>query len=199
MRLYLTSVASQSLNKIVPQLPKPPQELKVLFIPTAAETYPKNDRPWFDEDKKSFTDLGFKIEDFDLKDKAEDEVKNAVLSTDIIFVSGGNTFYLLEHVKKTGFDKVLKELNNSDKIYIGSSAGSIILGPSLEPVQSLDHPEKACLDSFDAVGLVDFIILPHWNKEKYVERQEKILKKFGKKYRLKSIKDGEMIIEDLNK
>ncbi len=193
MKLYLTSVASQSLDKIVQELPQKPAELKVLFIPTAADTYAKDNRPWFDADRDKFIELGFKLEDFDLKGKSEDEVRAALSKTDIIFVSGGNTFYLLEHVKKSGFDKVLRELKDSDKIYIGSSAGSIILGPNIEPIKSFDDPSAAKLDNYDGIGLVDFVVLPHWGKEKYAARQEKVIKEFDKKYKLKPIKDGEMI------
>jgi len=194
MKLYLTSVASQSLAEIVPDLPQKPEELKVAFIPTAADTYAKDNRPWFDADRDKFIELGFQIEDFDLKGKSEEEVREALSKSDVIFVSGGNTFYLLEHVKKSGFDKVLREISKSDKIYIGSSAGSIIVGPNIEPIKSFDDPSAANLDSYDGFGLVDFVILPHWGREKYAARQDAVIKEFGTKYKLKPIKDGEMVV-----
>jgi len=202
MKLYLTSVASQSLDEIIPDLSKRPQELKVLFIPTAADTYAEDNRPWFDADRNKFIELGFQLEDFDIKDKTEDEVRKALSKLDIIFVAGGNTFYLLEKVRECGLDKVLREIAQiervdlrglSEKIYIGSSAGSIIVGPNIEPIKSFDDPSAADLDSYDAIGLVDFVILPHWGKDKYKEKQAAVIKEYGHKYKLKPIKDGEMI------
>lgn len=193
MKLYLTSIASQSLDKIAAELPKLPKDLEVLFIPTAADTYAKDNRPWLDADRDKFIELGFQVEDFNINGKSEDKVREKLFNADIIFVSGGNTFYLLEKVKASGFDKVLRELSGSDKIYIGSSSGSIIVGPNIEPIKSFDDPSAANLDSYDAIGLVDFVVLPHWGKEKYATKQEKVLKEFGKKYKLKPIKDGEMV------
>jgi len=108
-----------------------------------------------------------------------------------------------EKARKSGFDKVLRELAQiervdlrglSEKVYIGSSAGSIIAGPNIEPIKSFDDPSAAKLDSYDAIGLVDFVVLPHWGKEKYAAKQETVLKEFGNKYKLKPIKDGEMIV-----
>jgi len=193
MKIYLTSIASSVLEKIVPELPKKPSEMKVAFIPTAADTYGADNRPWLDADRAKFVELGFQLEDFDLKNKTEDEVRAALSKSDIIFVAGGNTFYLLEKIKQSGFDKVLRELKASEKIYIGSSAGSIIVGPNIEPLKSLNHSEEANLDNYDAIGLVDFVVLPHWGKEKYAAKQEAVIKEFGKKYKLKPIKDGEMV------
>ena len=190
MKLFLTSIAAQSLVKIASELPRKPSEYKVAFIPTAAIKYER----WLDDDRNKFEELGFKIQIFDIKDKTEDEIRNKLSKVDIIFVSGGNTFYLLEKVKQSGFDKVLRELKNTDKIYIGSSAGSIIAGPNIEPIKSFDDPSAANLDSYDAIGLVDFVVLPHWGKEKYAAKQEAVLKEFGKKYKLKPIKDGEMVV-----
>ncbi len=194
MKLYLTSIASASLDKIVKELPKNPEDLKVLFIPTAADTYAADNRQWFDADRNKFLELGFQIEDYDIKDKTEVELRKKLSEVDIIFVSGGNTFYLLEHVKKSGFDKVLRELKDSDKIYIGSSAGSIIMGPVIRPIQAFDHPKEAHLDNYNAIGLVDFVILPHWGRDKYKEKQAAVIKEYGHKYKLKPIKDGEMVV-----
>jgi dipeptidase E len=203
MKLYLTSIASASLDEIVKDLPKKPSDYKILFIPTAADTYAADNRPWFDADRNKFIELGFKLEDFDLKGKTESDVREAVGKVDIIFVSGGNTFYLLEHVKKSGFDKVMREIariegehlrGGAEKIYIGSSAGSIIMGPVIRPLLALDHKELGDLDNYDAIGLVDFVILPHWGRGKYKEKQAAVIKEYGHKYKLKPIKDGEMVV-----
>lgn len=192
MKLFLTSIAAQSLDKIVPDLPKRPSELKVAFIPTAALKYEQ----WLDDDRKKFEELGFDVHIFDIKEKTESEIRSFLSGVDIIFVSGGNTFWLLEKARKSGFDKVLRELSKSNKIYIGSSAGSIIVGPNIEPIKSFDDPSAANLDSYDAIGLVDFVVLPHWGKDKYKEKQAAVVKEYGHKYKLKPIKDGEMVVVD---
>jgi len=167
------------LDKIVTELPRKQSELKVVFIPTAADTY--KEKPWLEADRAKLVELGFQVEDFDLKNKTENEneVRETLSKVDIIFVAGGNTFYLLEKARKSGFDKVSRELAQiervdlrgpSEKVYIGSSAGSIIAGPNIEPVKDFDDPTIADLDSYEGIGLVDFVVLPHWGREKYAAR-----------------------------
>ena len=192
MKLFLTSVASKTLDKIVPLLPKPPKELKVAFIPTAGDTY--KEKPWMEEDREKLVDLGFNVADFDLKGKTESQIEKALSKVDIIFVAGGNTFYLLEKTKQSGFDKVVKKLVKNGTIYVGSSAGSILAGPNIEPVKILDDPQKARLDSFEGLGLVDFVILPHYGKEKY--KIDKIIKEYGNKYQLIPITDDQLVVAE---
>ena len=53
---------------------------------------------------------------------------------DFIYVTGGNTFFLLQELKKAGADKLIKEQISAGKIYIGESAGAMILSPNIEYV-----------------------------------------------------------------
>jgi len=198
MKLFLTSQASMVLDKIVSIIDKPANQLSVVFIPTAGNPYGE-DKPWMDADRDKLKELGFKVTDFDINGKNEDEVRGKLSKTDIIFVAGGNTFYLLEKMRKSGTDKVINELKNSDKIYIGSSAGSCIAGPDIEPLTAFDDPSKAQLESSKALGLVDFVVLPHAGKEKYALIQDKILKDFGQKYKIIQITDTEMLDNNGNK
>lgn len=164
MNIFLTSQASKVLDKIVPMLSKPASELKLAFIPTAGDPY--DEKPWMDKDRAKLVELGFQIEDFDLKNKTEDETRERLAKFDIIFVAGGNTFYLLEKVKKSGFDKVAIELVKSGTVYIGSSAGSYILCPTIEAA-SWKKAGKNIVDLKDwsALGLVDFIVSAHYTNE----------------------------------
>ncbi|AKM82632.1 TPA: hypothetical protein DD449_01160 [Candidatus Berkelbacteria bacterium] len=192
MKIFLTSSAYQVMDKIVSELPMKPSELKVVFIPTAGDPY-DDDRPWQKADHDKLSELGFVVTDFDLKEKTESDVRDILGKVDVIFVAGGNTFYLLEKARESGFEKVIKELNDSDKIYIGSSAGSCIAGPDLEPIAPIDDPEKANLDNTKAFGLVDFVVLPHHGNPKYDILHEKVIKEFGNKYEIKTITNEQTI------
>ena len=54
--------------------------------------------------------------------------KSEILSADIILVSGGNTVFLMDRMKKSGIDEVLKQKAKLDDgaIFCGGSAGFII-------------------------------------------------------------------------
>lgn len=115
----------------------------------------------------------------------------------IIFVSGSNTFHLLEKVRESGFDKVVKEFVDKGVIYIGSSAGSVLVGPDIEPVAALEDRSSINLDSTKGIGLVDFVTLPHYGKEKYKPKYEKIVKDFSGKYELIKLEDKQaVVVED---
>jgi dipeptidase E len=114
MNVFLTSQASNVLKKILALLPRQSSEYKVVFVPTAAKPYA--DAPWMYTDRDELLRLGFVVENLELDTASVDEVKKAVEVADIIFVAGGNTFYLLEQAKKTGFIEIVREGVTKGKI-----------------------------------------------------------------------------------
>ena len=85
-------------------------------------------------------------------------------SYDIIYMIGGNTFYLLKELgEKNLAEKIIQAINNG-VIYIGSSAGSIILGKSIETALPYDENWVNLVD-FEGLNIVDGIIIPHANRK----------------------------------
>ncbi len=80
--------------------------------------------------------------------------ETAVRTADIIVVGGGNTTYLMNQMRASGFDRLLNELL-ATKIYVGISAGSMVATPSTAP-NSDNKP------AMPALGLVRFGIQPHY-------------------------------------
>jgi len=119
----------------------------------------------------------------------------------IIFVAGGNVFYLLEKAKESGFDKVAVELVEKGVIYVGSSAGAALAGPDIEPIKELDDPlEAQNLKSTRSLNLVDFVVIPHYRSERFNEGVEKILKNSKEyKYKLIPITDQQAVVVKGNK
>lgn len=147
----------------------------VAFIDTASlvEDYTK----YVDDDRKAFIELGAIIKDLDIIGKNEDEISKVFSESDMIFVSGGNTFYLLQELKKSNADQLIIDEIKKGKLYIGSSAGSIILSKDILYVDKMDDKVKATeLENFLGLNMVDFYTLPHLNNEPFVEIVENILK-----------------------
>lgn len=81
---------------------------------------------------------------------------------DAIYVAGGNTFALLAALRRNGTYDVIADRVRSGLPYIGSSAGSIITGPSIEPVSLLDDPAVAPdLADYTGLNFIDTVIIPH--------------------------------------
>jgi dipeptidase E len=95
------------------------------------------------------------------------EIKKA----DVIYFSGGNTFYLLQQIQLTQSASVFRNAIKAGKIYIGTSAGSIVAGPDIYPTYKLDNAKQAPkLKGYKGLGLVDFVVLPHWGSRHFKER-----------------------------
>lgn len=146
---------------------KKPEENKVAFVTTAAYGESKNPT-WMEKDRQSLYDCGIKhIEDLDLKDKTQKELEQILSDKCIIFVNGGNTFYLLKWARESGFGKVLPNFLKRGGLYVGVSAGSYIACPTIEQA-AWKHQDRnrVGITDFTALGLVPFLITAHF-EEKY--------------------------------
>ncbi len=150
-----------------------PQELKLAMIPTAG--YPEIDKILLNEAREGLGKSGFQIEVIDLKVEDPNIVKSRLEKVDIINVGGGNTFFLLYWVRKSGLDKYLKELIDQGKIYMGVSAGSIIMGPNIELSGWKKEWDENVVNLKDPTGLnlVPFAVSPHFIEEDLFFLREK--------------------------
>ncbi|HEY1273094.1 MAG TPA: dipeptidase PepE [Terriglobales bacterium] len=78
---------------------------------------------------------------------------------DAVFVGGGNTFRLLNELYQTRLLEPIRRSASAGLPYIGSSAGSIVAGPSLKTTKDMPVVQPP---SFEALGLVAFQISPHY-------------------------------------
>jgi dipeptidase E len=171
-KLFLSSYAAITLELVKPLLPKPADQLKAAFIPTAGDQYEDAGR-FQHPDKEALEKLGMEVTEIDLKTTQGKELARVMQQMDVVLVAGGNTFYLLEWVRKSGFDVIIKKRISEGLVYIGSSAGSILCCPTIEGAKRFDPPEAAPeLTDYTGLNLVNFAIIPHTHKEKYKQRIE---------------------------
>ncbi len=169
---------------------------RLAFITTASEPKSEGNLFWQDKDRDSLKKAGFEVFDYTITDKKEKDLRNDLKDMDIIYVSGGNTFYLLEKIKESHFDKVIKDFIKQGKVYIGTSAGSIVAGPDIYPVYCFDNPKEAKkLKNYKGLGLVDFTVLPHWGseyfKKEYLNKELRHI--YRKGYKLILLNDDQYI------
>lgn len=135
---------------------------KVLYITTASDGEDDDDKSWMDEEYKTIIDLGFKEENI-----IEYKIGNPldINEFDVMYMMGGNTFYLLDMIRKYKFNKIIEQFINNGKIYIGSSAGSEILGNSIEPAIGYDENTVNMTD-YTGLKIIDGLIIPHCNRKR---------------------------------
>ena len=115
-----------------------PASVKMIFIPTAGN--PDDDVWWIDKDRDVLTKMGFVFTELDIAGKDLQQLNGILDDVDLVYIAGGYTYYLLEQIRKSGFDEILHAFVERGGMYVGASAGALIAGPDIEPCSTLDDP-----------------------------------------------------------
>lgn len=176
-RLFLMSVGKRSLlEKVKDELfDKPLPDIKCVCIPTAA--YGEANHDWLEIELDEFRNFGLSLDIFCIKDKTPNEVAAKLSSADVIYVTGGNTYFLLEHMKKCDFARALTSSLDAGAVYIGTSAGAVVTGPDIGFIEDMDDPKAANLDDYKGLDLVDFYLMPHIDGEYFKDAVKDIAAK----------------------
>lgn len=138
-------------------------EKKVLFIPTAGNV--EEYTTYIDEARAVFADLQFEVEVLDIAEAREDVVREKISQTPCLYISGGNTFYLLQELKKKNLLPLIRERIHQGMVYLGESAGAIIASRDIFYNHIMDDKNLAPgLTEYSALSIVDFFVLPHWKE-----------------------------------
>ena len=177
-RLLLTSSFSATADRLPAFLEGSPENRTVAFIPTA--NLPQRSDSYVQEARQAFTDMGCRIDDWEVSTADPETMRHSLEKDDLIYLSGGNTFFLLQELRRSGAADLIRQQVGQGKPYIGESAGAVVTGPDIGFLDAMD-PRSAApdLDSTAGLALVDFRLLPHLDSEPFTEVTRKILNRYG--------------------
>lgn len=188
-------LVSMSYN-VTDLLKKAEPDLKgktVTYIPTAAIA--EEIEGMAEAETKMLEDLGLTVDELEVSTASEDTVRKKLTENDMIFVGGGNTFFLLQELKRSGADKIIAQEVEKGKFYIGESAGAIAACPDIGYSAVMDVPDKAPeLTDYTGMGLVDFYVVPHLGHPEMGPGAEMIIEKYSSELDLKGINDYQAIL-----
>lgn len=174
-QLILTSSSNVVVRSWISHLQSKPTNLSLAFINTASEVE-KGDKQWLEFDRQTLVDVGFSVTDYTLTGKTQNHLEKDLASFDVIFVAGGNTYYLLYQAQQSGFIQLISDPQNK-KIYVGSSAGSILVCPDIDIIRYIDDPAQAPkLKSTAGANLINYLVLPHWGNPVFQSGYDKVYK-----------------------
>eukprot|EP00614_Pseudopedinella_elastica_P033492 CAMPEP_0172617426 /NCGR_PEP_ID=MMETSP1068-20121228/70244_1 /TAXON_ID=35684 /ORGANISM="Pseudopedinella elastica, Strain CCMP716" /LENGTH=251 /DNA_ID=CAMNT_0013423185 /DNA_START=319 /DNA_END=1074 /DNA_ORIENTATION=- len=115
-------------------------------------------------------------------------VRSLVETADVVYVEGGNTFFLAHHLRRVQFkDAILGSKRNP--VYVGISAGAIVAGGSIAPakwkgwdkaIPEVDTSDPAQLEGLRLAEKGEVSFFPHFTEEWAELVEAKIAEELGK-------------------
>lgn len=201
MKLLLTSagIANDTIRAaLVDLLGKPVEECSAVAVPTAVYALPGGPGDSW-QMLNHFADLGWKefgvLELTALPSVEQDHWLPALESADAILVGGGNSGYLSYWFQRSGLAERLPGLVAAGAVYVGVSAGSMVVTPGFNiDRERLERTGVYYDDEYDeaaplgagsdrGIGLVDFVVRPHLDADYFpgatMEMMERAAAKVG--------------------
>ncbi|MDR1953871.1 MAG: Type 1 glutamine amidotransferase-like domain-containing protein [Clostridiales Family XIII bacterium] len=165
----------------------------ITFIPTAS--VPERIKFYVKSGKKALRKLGLIVEVLELTTAPANVISATLRKNDFIYIAGGNTFFLLQELRRTGADKLVAEQIEAGKLYIGESAGAVVLSPIIDYAKLYDDCAKAPdLTDYTGLGIVDFYPCPHHTNFPFKRAVEKVVERYDAERSLKLISNSQAIM-----
>ena len=204
MKFYLSSYRmgneAEKLKKMVGSTNK-----RVAYISNALDFSKDQERRKRHEkrDIQELKNIGLNPELLDLQNYFgnTDALQKKLQEYGVLWVSGGNTFVLRQAMHLSGFDEAFKQLQNTDMVYGGYSAGACVLAQTLEGLHIVDNPDVKPYGEehetiWEGLGILEYSIAPHY-KSDHPESEDidkEIQYCIDHNIPYKTLRDGEVII-----
>ena len=139
---------------------------RLLFLPTASgdsEPYLQTVEKYFGKKLKCKVDVLYLSKNI----FSENQIRDKILASDIIYVGGGNTLKMIKIWKKLGVDKFLKEAYEKGVVLSGVSAGAICWFKYGNSDSLKMKDKKASSIRVSGLGFIPALFCPHYDFEKY--------------------------------
>jgi dipeptidase E len=178
MKLLLTSggIENKTIeNEMWRLLGGKREGIKLLFCTTASNYEGDNMNEWVVKDLIDFKNLGFEIDICDINGIDKTRFLPRFEWADAFYFEGGNTQWLRKCIGTSGLEEELPRLLEK-KVWIGASAGSCVLCPTVVNSTQDLFDETLIGYPIDGLSLVDFQFIPHLNNGFFPKiREENLL------------------------
>lgn len=133
----------------------------ISYIPSMSDRKLK----YFEKAKRNLSKYGnFNFNYFDIDDFCNVDKIEKIFKSEIIYLSGGNTYYFLNNLKKRYLITRLRKYVENGGHIIGLSAGAILMSKDISSAKFGDV-DIVGLSDLSSLALVDFDFMPHWNQD----------------------------------
>ena len=204
MRLYLSSQGmGNHADRLLTMIG---ENKKTLFINNAKDDLSVGERRENTRLKREeLEEIGLPCEELDLRDYfgKKELLENKLRDVGLIFAYGGSAFILRRAMAYSGLDELLVEGLMHDRfVYGGSSAGTMVITPSLHGTERCDSPGIVPAHYHEEVvwqglHLIDFYFVPHYLSDWFGDRAQALKEYFEEKdLPYETLMDGQVYIVD---
>lgn len=120
-----------------------------------------------------------------------------LLDSNILVISGGNTFALLNNLRKSGLDDAIIEFTQKPNFILsGFSAGALVLTPTIAICKLPDFDENLVgINDLNGLKIFDFEVFPHYVDDSHKQILENY--RATTKYQVREMSDEEFITVDM--
>ncbi len=128
-------------------------------------------------------------------------LRRALEGIDLVWAADGDVFVLRRAMRQSGFDDLIVELLDEDRlVYGGSGAGAMVVAPCLGGLEAMGDPEDIPqgydpAPVRDGLGLIDHVLVPHYRSHHPASAAaERTLRHLAARgLRCRALSDGEVL------
>lgn len=191
LKLFLTSseIQASQYEALEQLLGKKLNSTKCALIENGADPYGESEQYFVTINRDALTQTEMHIECVDLR-----TYEGTFYEFDLIWLGGGNTFYL-RHILKNFEDKIKDHLDKG-KVLAGSSAGTLVVGPSIEEIDNIDDPYLSPEIIGTGLGLTKYCVLSHKDNPNLNEQLNESVNNFkANGHEVIQLEDGQVFVQ----
>lgn len=198
---FLTDEIAKGVSKLIG---KKLEDVNVAVINEAYVAIPSNkDKRWMIKELSYLEKyIGGRIDFVNFRACTKSEMKERLLNSDLIYIVGGKQLFLSKLFRETDTTDLIKEIAK-EKVIMGTSAGSIVLGTRITSEEFWKERYDKNLNEIKGseLELVDFNIIPHYMREDHKKWDRDFLDRTLKNnsFLVYAITDTQAIIYDNGK
>jgi len=202
MKLLLTSagLSTKSLeDTFLNLLNKPPNENRAIIMGVDPGISDFDMDAYIEKNVHMLIKQGLLEKNIDIY-KLDDDNPLPLEDNDVLWMLGGNSYRHMYHIKKQGIEQRIRDYVMNEGLYVGRSAGAIIMGPTVDIESCFGFPNDIGLVDTSGFGYVDFITAPHVDTmSKRIPQVADFHKNTGHKIVYLTDQQGILVIDDMYK
>ena len=187
---FTTDEIEKEVSKIIG---KPANEINITIVNESMYYIDKDkSKRWFIKELSDIEKhIGGRIDFIDLYAHTKEEIEKRMMNADLIYIVGGKQHIYSKIFNETDIVDLIKRISK-EKVIMGTSAGSIVLGKQIQSEKFWKERYNTKLENFEykELELVPFNIIPHYLREDH--------KKWTKEFLNRTLEDNPFVVYAIN-